>query len=229
MYADSINDTERETLALVARRPRSPTEVADELGVSVQTASRTLRNLAGEGLVRTVRGSQRPDARGYKLYSATDFAALFANVGGELVDEQLSVGRVERMAISALRIPQSEFRAAVLSYLFQPGADRYREHVEGIAVYGSVARGEAGPDSDVDLLVLLDTDPESVGVRQSVMDRRTVTVGETTRTSVLSKTYMTVDGFEESVAAGSQFLQSVLDEAIVLYDPNEVFRDVRAE
>lgn len=31
----------------------------------------------------------------------------------------------------------------------------YRERLAGLIVYGSAARGEAGPDSDLDILVLL--------------------------------------------------------------------------
>jgi predicted nucleotidyltransferase len=31
----------------------------------------------------------------------------------------------------------------------------YRERLAGVVVYGSAARGEAGPDSDLDILVLL--------------------------------------------------------------------------
>jgi len=32
----------------------------------------------------------------------------------------------------------------------------YGERLKGVVVYGSEARGEAGPDSDVDVMVLLD-------------------------------------------------------------------------
>jgi predicted nucleotidyltransferase len=35
----------------------------------------------------------------------------------------------------------------------------FGERLRGVVLYGSEARGEAGPDSDVDLLVLLDETP----------------------------------------------------------------------
>lgn len=32
----------------------------------------------------------------------------------------------------------------------------YKDRLRGVVLYGSVARGDAGPDSDIDVLVLLD-------------------------------------------------------------------------
>jgi len=40
--------------------------------------------------------------------------------------------------------------------------DAFGGRLKGVVLYGSEARGEAGPDSDVDLLVLLDEVPEYV-------------------------------------------------------------------
>jgi len=41
-------------------------------------------------------------------------------------------------------------------------AEAHGERLRGVILYGSEARGEAGPDSDVDLLVLLD-EPVDLG------------------------------------------------------------------
>ncbi|PSQ04210.1 hypothetical protein BRC97_11780 [Halobacteriales archaeon QS_6_71_20] len=60
-----IDGTEREVLDLLFDRPRSPTEIAEELGVSVQTASRTLRSLADDGYAAETRGGS---GHGYKRY-----------------------------------------------------------------------------------------------------------------------------------------------------------------
>ncbi|MSO99601.1 MAG: nucleotidyltransferase domain-containing protein [Acetobacteraceae bacterium] len=44
-----------------------------------------------------------------------------------------------------------------------------------VVLFGSVARGEAGPDSDIDLLVILDDDapPEKVTIKAGRESRRT--------------------------------------------------------
>ena len=40
--------------------------------------------------------------------------------------------------------------------------DAFGDRLQGIVLYGAEARGEAGPDSDVDLLVILDRVPRYV-------------------------------------------------------------------
>ena len=37
--------------------------------------------------------------------------------------------------------------------------DEFHERLRGVVLYGSEARGDAGPESDIDLLVLLDGEP----------------------------------------------------------------------
>lgn len=44
----------------------------------------------------------------------------------------------------------------VLEILHQHASELRRHHVKSISVFGSVARGEARPDSDVDILVEFD-------------------------------------------------------------------------
>jgi uncharacterized protein len=50
-------------------------------------------------------------------------------------------------------------RAVVLAILQAHRDDLRQRHVKSLALFGSVARDEAGPDSDVDLLVEFDGSP----------------------------------------------------------------------
>ncbi|PSQ50619.1 hypothetical protein BRD12_04435 [Halobacteriales archaeon SW_12_67_38] len=107
--------TEREVLELLLERPRSPTEVADELEVSVQTASRTLKQLVErEFAERTREGGNR----GYKQYRAQDFAQVFAGYDGRLFERTLDLTDTQRLVTSILKVPQSEFQQVLLSRLF---------------------------------------------------------------------------------------------------------------
>lgn len=214
--------TERDVLELLLEAPRSPTEVAEELGVSVQTASRNIKSLVESGFAERTRAGE---GRGYKRFRAREFARVFAGFDGELFDRTLPLDDTGRAVLSVLKVPQQEFHPVLFSYLFAPVADRVDRSVRGIVVYGSVARGDAQPDSDVDVLVVWDGGREeptttTFAAGESVVsdDRR-----------VISETWFTVEEFRDGIDAGSQFLGNVLDEGIVLYDPEEVVRDARAE
>lgn len=222
-----LDGTERDVLELLLGGQRTPTEVAQALSVSVQTASRTLKQLDGRGLAREVPRERRDGGgRGYKPYEARAFARVFAGYDGALVDRTLTVTEDKRAVLSVWQIPQAEFHPVVLSYLFAPPDEPRYDAVEALAVYGSVARGEAKPDSDVDVLVVCE---ESVDTDEiySTTFRRGGGVGAFRDERVVSETWYTVGEFEDAVAAGSQFLDDALAEAVVLYDPDDVIRDVR--
>lgn len=221
-----LDGTGRDVLELLLERPRSPTEVAEELGVSVQTASRHLRGLVEQGFAEETR---RTEGRGYKRYEAREFARVFAAFDGELFEKTLSLSPTERAVLSTLRVPQPEFRPALLTYLFSADPDRIDLDVQAIAVYGSVARGEAQQDSDIDIFVVYDDrrDPGEYLVGTTFSTSGPTVAPENKR--VISETWYTVSEFRDALAAGSQFLRNVLDEGIVLYDPEEVIRDARQE
>ena len=142
-----LEGTEREVLELLLERPRSPTEVADELEVSVQTASRTLKQLVErESAERTREGGDR----GYKQYRAQ----VFAGYDGRLFERTLDLTDTQRLVTSVLKVPQSEFQqCCCLGWFFGDDVD-LSLHAEAIVLYGSVARGEATKESDIDLLVV---------------------------------------------------------------------------
>lgn len=239
-----LDGTAREVLELLAEQPRSPTEVAEELGVSDQTASRHLRQLAADGYAeeeRRGRNAHRPDPRrGYKQYRMREFAQVFAGYDGELFEHTSSLTDSSRAVFSVLRVPQERYHAPLLSYLFTPHADRLDLGVIGIVVYGSVARGTAQEDSDIDLLVVYDPEEFAGGYQDTAdpVDPNELLVttfgganGFTGQEElpVYTEQWFSVSDFTGGLHAGSQFLRNVLDEGIVLYDPEGVIRDARQE
>lgn len=101
--------------------------------------------------------------------------------------------------------------------------------VLGIVVYGSVAREDAQPDSDVDVLLVYGNDEVTAEeyVDTSFSTGRGLVGPPDER--VITETWFTRQEFEGAVDAGSQFLGNVLDEGIVLYDPEGVIRDAGRE
>lgn len=223
-----LEGTEREVLELLLERPRSPTEVAEELGVSVQTASRNLKTLVEREFATETREGE---GRGYKRYQAREFARVFAGYEGGLVDRTLTLTPEKRAVLSVWDVPQPEFHPTLLSYLFAAvegyaPPDRYE--VVAIVVYGSVARGEAKPDSDVDVLVVYDEveDIDAALNRPATYGNGWLGFGEE---RVVMEEHFSLPEFSGALDAGSQFLRNVLEEGIVLYDPEGVIRGARQE
>jgi DNA-binding transcriptional ArsR family regulator len=229
-----LEGTEREVLELLLERPRSPTEVADELEVSVQTASRNLKRLVEQEFAERTRDG---GGRGYKRYRAREFAQVFAGYDGGLFEKTLSLSAEKRAVLSVWQVPQPEFHSVLLSYLLNTDIDRMDLEPVGFVVYGSVARGDAQLDSDIDLLII--HDPSRADLREAGdMDMNeflttsySMSAGpvdsETVR--VISEEWFTVSEFHDALDAGSQFLRNVLNEGIVLYDPEGVIWDAKRE
>lgn len=223
-----LEGTEREVLELLVERPRSPSEVAEELGVSVQTASRNLKQLVEREFAERTRNGE---GRGYKRYRAREFVWMFAGYDGKLIDRSLKLTSEKRAVLSVLKVPQEEFHPALLSYLFadverQAPSDLYE--VTALVVYGSVARGDAKPDSDIDILVVYDwvDDVDSALNRPFMYGDNWLGFGGE---RVVDEKPFSIPQFRDALDAGSQFLRNVLEEGITLYDPEGVIRDAKRE
>ena len=95
-------------------------------------------------------------------------------------------------------------------------ADRLLGHfgdkIEAIVLYGSVARGEAERESDIDLLIIV---PEGEIRKQVLSLSYDVDLEFGT---VTSHVYMTPQEFERYLSWGDPFLREVLKEGVILYD-----------
>lgn len=92
--------------------------------------------------------------------------------------------------------------------------------VSGVCLYGSVARGEAGPNSDLDLLVVGE-DPD---LRPSSMRRALGLSGAEPRVSIVYHTRNTLHRYIET---GSRFLLHVQLEGEILYDDSGLLGDLK--
>jgi predicted nucleotidyltransferase len=92
--------------------------------------------------------------------------------------------------------------------------------VSGVCLYGSGARGDAGPSSDLDLLVVGE-DPD---LRPSVMRRALGLLGEDPRVSIV---YHTPDTLHRYIETGSRFLLHVQLEGEVLHDDSGLLWELK--
>ena len=102
------------------------------------------------------------------------------------------------------RIPEQ-----VIGELVRRIADQF--HPQQVILFGSHARGNPGPESDVDLLVIMDTPvrevQQALTIRQAVNPLFGVDI-----------LVYTPERVQQRLAWGDSFLRTVLKEGIILYE-----------
>ncbi len=99
------------------------------------------------------------------------------------------------------------------------------DEVDAIVLYGSVARGEAGPESDIDVLIIC---PNTRDVRGTLNRIAYEQSSESGFTSLISDVNYDRNQVEELCRIGMPFMKNVLAEGVALYD-NGTFSGARAE
>ena len=104
---------------------------------------------------------------------------------------------------------KKKYRGAVEEFVRRV-LERYRDKIDSIILFGSVARGEAKEDSDIDILVVGDVSLEElVEVSFPIL----LEYGE-----LISAKNMKKDRFDFSAKEGYSFIRNVLREGVVLYE-----------
>jgi len=104
----------------------------------------------------------------------------------------------------------SERRWKAVEEFVRRALDRYGDRIESIILFGSVARGEAKEDSDIDILVVGDVSLEElVEVSFPIL----LEYGE-----LISAKNMEKDRFDFAAKEGHSFVRNVLKEGVVLYE-----------
>lgn len=94
--------------------------------------------------------------------------------------------------------------------------------VDSIVLYGSVARGEAGSNSDIDILLIAD----SRSAYERASDIREQVMYEHNYDALITLLHYTREELNRVTNLGSPFIENVLDEGVVLHD-NGTFAGVR--
>jgi predicted nucleotidyltransferase len=135
----------RKILELILAEPRSRRhlrEIARQVGTSAGTASRELHKLVAAGVVdRSVEGRQVYFQVKATQGSRRTVAESPARYGGTAV---LGARQPDPIGLAIVRILGLRLRQA------------YGERLRDVYLFGSRARGDQEPDSDVDVLIVLD-------------------------------------------------------------------------
>lgn len=95
--------------------------------------------------------------------------------------------------------------------------------IDSIVVYGSVARGEAGDYSDIDILILSE---KGSRIADEILKLNYELDLENDTVSL--HVYYTPEHFERLISIGSPFAENVINQGMVLYD-NGAFRKLREQ
>lgn len=96
--------------------------------------------------------------------------------------------------------------------------ERMGQRLLAVALFGSVARGQATEESDIDLLVVVNEQP-SIALQECLFARRQVEPYPLRRISPIVST-------QEMLQQNFLILLDILDHGIILYDPEGVLSDL---
>ena len=225
-----LSGTRREIVRILTKEKASATVLADELDLSLQTVHHHLRSLEADGYVQEA-GTEEGKTRPHQLFSATATASLFSVYGGKVVERDIELTDAHELLFSVFEVPQSQFHFPLLSYLLS--VSDTASGIVAIGVYGSVARGDATEESDIDVLFITETEdyslpPGSMLVPESYDVTDTADSSEK-RSRVVSLESFTREQLREGKELDSSFLRNAVIESIVLYDPHDVLEAAKSE
>ena len=100
--------------------------------------------------------------------------------------------------------------------------EKLGDRINAIIVYGSVARGEAGEESDIDVLIV-GRDKE---IRSRVSEISYEVDYENSFETFIAPVYYTKEEIEHRIKVGSPFIYEVWKDGVVLYDDG-TFKGIR--
>lgn len=205
----------------LARKDRTPSELARILRTSVANITQHLSKLESTGLVKRVgveRGSVgRPFAR-YSL--GRGFVLLVEAVPGEARKVSLEADQDMVVHLNIWDIPQREYHRYVEEFWWK--IQDYMEWIEALAVFGSVARGNARAGSDIDMLILARKNSKRLEERFGAK-----MVGPRGKGRMVMAKVFSSREFDDMLKAGSAFAKEVVSTMRTIYDPNRVLEVVK--
>lgn len=214
-----ISTAKKQILEKLVERDWTPTDLADELGHSTSTVYNHLEELANQGILtkETIPAKTRPKNQ-YSI--GNGFIQYVTASPGQFREQTRRLDSHKESIVKIWNIPQPEFHPYLESYWYglRNNVDITLEtDIVAIAVYGSVARGDADDESDIDILVITETEPIERLIEEHVGTLRIDTPGQDTKMCLTEP--FTRQDFRDALAYGSQFVDNILPELHAIYDP----------
>lgn len=217
-----ISTAKRQILKKLVERDWTPTDLAEELGHSTSTVYNHLEELAARGMLtkEKIPAKTRPKNQ-YSI--GRGFIQYVTASPGQFQDHTLRLDAHKEAIIKIWNTPQEEFHPYLETYWYGLRTSAHitlETDIIALAVYGSVARGDADSESDLDILIIAENDSVNQLVDERFGTLRVDALGRDTKLC-LTETF-TRDDFRTSLEHGSQFLETILPELHAIYDPERL-------
>lgn len=216
-----VSTAKKEILQKLTEQAWTPTDLAEELDKSRNTVYNHLEDLAEQGILAKtqVAAKTRPKTE----YSIGDgFMQYIAVLPGQYTEKNHKLTPEKQAVLRIWSVPQEEFHPYIEHYwwtLKNSAHVNYRTEIKAVAVYGSVGRGEADNDSDIDFLVITDRTETEETVSKTLGSTR-IEAQDGSRIC-MTETY-SMHEYRNSLAHDSSFLENIQDELHIIYDPEKV-------
>ncbi len=217
----SLSETQWKIITELSIKDKTPSELATQLNLSLPSIHTQLKQLEQQQFIYKEErrlGKTRP----FTVYSLREgFLSITEAIPGEVRKVHLNANEEIKLHLRIWSIPQKKYHHFIESYWWK--LEKYVENIEAMGIYGSVARGNAKDDSDIDILLLI-TDKrkvkkysEEVGVKD---------VGVAGSSELVVAQLFDTDSFTKSLKNGSKYASEVAKDLIIIYDPHHKLKEI---
>lgn len=209
------SDIKWRIVELLSKGDTTPTEIAGKLKKSLPNICLHLKGLEDLNLIKRI-GEKSGKTRPHTKYTiGTGFIRLTQAVPGSARKIFLELDENLKTHLNLWSIPQKEFHY----YLERLWWDmqNYIESIEAVAVFGSVAKGNARPESDIDVLILAKKNIKKLEKKFSAR-----IIGPSRMGKMIMAHVFTVKDFKDMLGSGSVFAKEILPNMIIIYDSSRV-------
>lgn len=215
-----INKTKWNIIKELSQGDKTPTELSKRLKLSLPSIHEQLKALEQKNLIEK-KGQVKGKTRPYAEYSIGNGFIYFMKVLPKETEQRfLPIDENLKLHLRIWSIPQKRYHYYLENFWWR--IQDYLEDIETIVIYGSVAKGEAREDSDIDILILVKKD-----VKKYEEKFNAFAVGPRGKKEIIMTQIFQISDFENSLRRGSKFSNEVMKNHKIIYDPNKIFEKLK--
>jgi predicted nucleotidyltransferase len=109
-------------------------------------------------------------------------------------------------------VPQQDYHEAIESYWWKK-IKPILNKIDALAIFGSVARGDATPDSDIDVLIISN---KKISLKAAMAEKK-----------IFVPQIYSLKDIQEAIREKSKFMSEIKKDIIQIYDPNGALDEIK--